>query len=438
MNRFSKFLILVLVLALAACNRPQQTEEAGDSPPSLPLETDTAIPDDATDVPPNEEVPVPTAEDPTPQPPPPTEEIALDLGANRISMLNTLREYTFREVALLDSSFGWGIAVDPFGIGHILRTDDGGLNWAEITPPEPIQDDLTWFYPSATFIDSNHGFAAYEHSDLVWSTTNGGKSWHPVRLDFTSYLGVMIYSLDKETSWLFQYIDGGMQKVNTALYRTSNGGETWVKLLDPRTLADHSIQGFDKTGVDFYDTDNGFLTRFFRGVTPFVNLDRTEDGGATWYPLEISPPPSAPDAFNSCACGYYNPDFNADQSGSMKLECQCYQEGASYSKNYLYSTLNGGQNWDITSIPEGQLIKITDQIYYVIGREIYKTADAGNNWDLVKTVNWDGQFSFGDENTALGIAYDPVDDEYAMVKTSDGCQSFQIIIPEVGAPYTIR
>jgi hypothetical protein len=57
---------------------------------------------------------------------------------------------------------------------------------------------------------------------------------------------------------------------------------------------------------------------------------------------------------------------------------------------------------------------------------------------LVKTVNWDGQFSFADENTALGIAYDPDDDQFALVKTTDGCSTFQIISPEVIAPYTTR
>jgi len=439
MSKFSKLSIIILVLILGACNRPiasqppidievTQAEVQATDLPDQP--TDTSQPSD-TDVPPPEE-------DPTPQPPPPTEDPLLNLPEVRLPLLTPGTEITMREVVMLNTSVGWGVAFAGGGIGHVLKTGDGGSSWGDITPPEPLNAGSSWFYPVVDFSDINHGYVTYPGSDLVWSTSDGGLSWHPSRLEYTTVGGALITSLGQDHAWLFQFLDAGMQKVYTALYATTDGGRSWNMLLDPTTSAEHSIQGFDKTGADFYDPNNGILTRFFRGVTPFVNLDLTRDGGSTWEPLEVIPPHSAPDAFNSCACGYYDPDFWGNENISIKLECQCFLEGGTFSKNYLYNTTDGGENWVIQSIPEGQLNKISASTYFVIGREIYKSTDAGENWGLVKNVNWDGQFSFADENTALGIAYDPDNDVYALVKTTDGCQSFQIITPQVIEPYTSR
>ena len=437
MKKFSKLLIILLLISLTACNRPRPTEPTIDIGLTQGQGEDTQVPDQNVDIPPTGEEPAPTAEDPTQQPPP-TEDPSLDLPDERFPLLTPGSKITMREIVMLDTSLGWGIAFASDGIGHVLKTEDGGTTWGEITPPEPLNAGSSWFYPVVNFFDPDHGHVSYPGSDLVWSTADGGRTWHPYRLAYTTQGGALITSLDADHAWLFQFLDAGMQKVYTAVYATSDGGISWTMLLDPTTAADHSIQGFDKTGADFYDSNNGILTRFFRGVTPFVSLDQTEDGGTTWQPLEVPPPPSAPDAFDSCACGYYDPDLAGPLEITAKLECQCFQEGGSYTKNYLYNTADGGENWEIQYIPEGELNKISGSTYYVINREIYKTTDAGVNWDLVKTVNWDGQLSFADENTALGIAYDPDDDQYALVKTTDGCASFQIVTPQVIAPYTTR
>lgn len=429
------FFLGIIFFLLAACNRPQVegTQPPIDIEVTLEEIQDTDIPDqpEDTDTP-------PTEEDPTPQPPPPTEDPSLNLPEERLPLLSPGSEISMREVVMLDNSVGWGVAFADGGVGHVIKTVDGGITWGDITPPEPLNAGSSWFYPVVNFSDPDHGYAAYPGSDLVWSTADGGLNWHPFRLTYTTMGGALITSYGEDHAWLFQFLDAGMQKVYTALYSTSNGGSSWEMLLDPTTGGEHSIQGFDKTGADFYDPINGILTRFFRGVTPFVNLDLTKNGGSIWEPLEVNPPQSAPDAFNSCACGYYDPDFSGMENMTVKLECQCFLDGGSFSKNYLYSSTDGGENWVIQSIPEGQLNKVSATTYYVIGREIYKSTDAGVNWDLIKNVTWDGQFSFLDENNALGIAYDPDDDEFALVKTSDGCQTFQIIEPRVIAPFTTR
>lgn len=440
MSKFSKFLIILLLITLTACNRPQgeSTQPPTDNETAQETAADTDVPIEPTDTsqPGDTEIP-PTLEDPTPQPATEApQEIILD--GDPISPLPAGVNVDFKEVHMLNNEIGWGIASSDERVNHLVRTDDGGYSWRDITPPQPDMPQKTWIYPAVHFHDPDTGWVIFRDTDLVWLTKDGGIHWQPVRLEFNARLGGLIYSLDQDQVWLFQFIDGGMQKVNTALYKSNNGGATWTRLLDPTMAPEYSIQGFDKTGVDFLNSEYGWLTRHFRGVSPDVRLDATYDGGITWEAVSLPAPSSAPDAFDTCSCGLANPDLETDQAGSIKLECLCSGGGGLFTKNYIYRTLDRGTTWEVQSVPEGELHKISSQVYYAVGREIYRTEDGGGNWDLMKTVNWDGRFSFISESTALGVAVDPEDEEYALVKTTNGCSSFEIIDPVILSSQTAR
>ena len=241
--------------------------------------------------------------------------------------------------------------------------------------------------------------------------------------------GGMFAVLDKDHAWLLQFQDAGMQKVYTVSYRTTDGGKTWIKLLDP--YEDISIQGFDKTGVVFISPNIGWLTRDFRGVLPQVHLNVTEDGGSTWIAKEIPAPSGYPDIFQSSACGLYDPILMHTNHGLFRLTCVSYENGQNIKRNFVYSPDEGHWAWKIMDAPSGTFYYLGVEDLYAIGRDIYRTTNAGKRWQLVRSVNWDGQFSFIDEDTAWAVAHDPVDDEYALVKTTDGCISFSMIDPEV-------
>jgi photosystem II stability/assembly factor-like uncharacterized protein len=393
--------------------------------PQVP--TDTEIPSTQRNTP----FPTFTPTDEPDQPGPPTEQPP---EGDAIPLYPAGKKITLHKIQMINQQSGWSIAVSDTDIEHVLRTEDGGYTWQDVTPPQPLADMGTKLTVNGAFWDEGIAWVSYNGSNIIWATRNGGITWQVVPLEFETVYDSLFSVHDGNHAWMFQFLDAGMQKVYTALYRTVNGGISWEKLLDPYT--DASIQGFDKTGAAFINPQYGWLTRNFRGVQPQVELNLTQDGGLTWEALDLPQPPSAPEIFNNCACGLYDPDLNSPLEGSTRLSCACYVDDQQIERDYLYRTYDGGGTWEILETPGGDLVYINDQIIYALSREIYRSEDGGANWQKVRTVNWDGQFNFIDRDTAWIVAFNG--QEYALVKTSNGCDSFIEIKPEVIASQSIR
>ncbi len=436
MSKFSKLMIITLLLILASCNQPKPTKPPGDIEISQEAVEVSAVPDQPTDTSQPEDTNTPP-DDSTPQPPTEVPQEII-LTGDRVPLLPAGAAVDIRELHMMDQNIGWAISVDANRIFHVLKTESAANTWRDISPPQPINPNSNWFTAEVNFSDSDHGWVSYNDSDLIWRTVDSGMTWEPSLLEYETRLESMIHSLDNDHVWLFQFLDAGMQKVHTALYSSSDGGATWTMLLDPLGAPAYSIQGFDKTGVDFLDPGYGWLTRNFRGVSPDIRLDITLDGGTTWQALALTAPPSAPDAFSNCSCGLSDPKIISRQKGMVKLECMCSEGGGNFTKNYLYQTVDGGVTWNIEYIPEGELHFIQGDVFFIINREIYRTAAASIDWEVVNTVNWDGQFSFIDESTAFGVAYNPDTDVYALVETRDGCGKFTLIDTRIIESLSIR
>jgi len=432
-SKISRILLILSIILLAGCDSPQpEPKQLSTKTPETPqaLPTDTEIPPTQGNTP----FPTFTPTDEPDQPGPPTEQPWQPPAGDTIPLYSAGKEITLHKIQMIDQLIGWSIAVSDSDTEHILRSEDGGYTWQDVTPPQPLADMETRLTVNGTFWDEETAWASYNDSDIVWATHDGGTTWQAAPLDYETRSGSLFSVQDANHAWMFQFLDAGMQKVYTALYRTIDGGTSWEKLLDPYT--DASIQGFDKTGSSFINPLCGWLTRDFRGVQPQVELNLTQDGGLTWEAIDLPEPASAPEIFNNCACGLYDPDLDSLLEGSTRLSCACYEDDQQTERDYLYRTNDGGGTWEIQETPGGELVYINDQIIYALGREIYRSENGGESWQKVRTVNWDGQFSFIDRNTAWVVAFNG--QEYALVKTSNGCDSFIEIKPELISSQSIR
>jgi photosystem II stability/assembly factor-like uncharacterized protein len=346
---------------------------------------------------------------------------------------------TVTSIHMLDASNGWGLG----GVGgqgdHVLRTSDGGQTWTDVTPPEasdPVMTALGFFLDDQTawVIYASAGRRPPETA-VTWRTLDGGTTWQASQnLDamgvaeqfFPSYLTFT----DDQHGWLMVGVGAGMSHAYVVLYRTEDGGMTWARLLDPYT--DGGIQSLGKTGMVFADPQTGWLTRDNYGVMTQAFFDRTADGGTTWE-IEVLPaPPADPGLFDLAQCWSHSAFLSSPTDGRVALTCRLYREDPPTTTSLLYRTTDGGGTWRFAPVPDGEIVFIDANTVFALGREIRRSNDGGRTWSLVKTVNWDGQFSFVTADLAWAVAAN--EDGTSLVRTTNGCATWQLIEPVIGRP----
>jgi len=423
----SAILLLLLGLLLSAC-RPVAT--VTPTVTTAPILTDTPVA--STDTP-----SVPPTETPfIPQPPtmtPPT------LGP-AIPHLKTGQRIDITYIHMISTTAGWGIGGQNQASDHVFRTRDGGTTWQDVTPPEPIpQDQDDSKAATGYYLDRNSAWIIYRLNQgfpvpdiaAVWRTNDGGASWQPTFLD-TTFAGEGFYPsdmvfVDGQHGWFLIHMGGGMHHDYVSLYATDDGGVTWQALLTPYN--DGGIQSLDKTGMAFFDERTGWLTIGNLGVANYMPLFYTNDGGSTWQEINIPAPQAAPDLFEGSICELHSPQVFSQTSAKFALNCKFFGGDSSETYYYLYATLDGGSTWRILPYPGGSLEFFDERTGLALGRSIYKTSDGGQTWTQVKQVNWDGQFSFVNENLGWAVAHN--ENEIALVKTTNGGVTWQEIEPRV-------
>jgi photosystem II stability/assembly factor-like uncharacterized protein len=318
-----------------------------------------------------------------------------------------------------------------------LRTQDDGLTWADVTPPEPADEPKQ---ASAWFLDIQNAWAVYAPESrtlptevYVWRTGNGGASWEASRRlepAGESFHPSYWASADPRHGWLMVGVGAGMSHQYVTLFRSEDSGETWSRILDPYT--DGGIQGLGKTGIAFFDTANGWLTRDNLGVQEGAFYDRTFDGGTTWETVMLPPPADRPDLFQMAQCSTHSARLTSPQSGSMAVECRTYSTDPPGQAAYFYRTTDDGATWSIQPYPGGEILFLNDSVGFALGRDIYRTIDGGANWTLVGTVDWDGQFSFIDDQQGWAVATN--EEGTSLVHTADGAATWQLIEPVIAPP----
>jgi hypothetical protein len=159
-----------------------------------------------------------------------------------------------------------------------------------------------------------------------------------------------------------------------------------------------------------------------------VVVDRTEDGGLTWVQQELDPPVGRPPFASAyLLCRTHSPVLHSPEHGSLVVECR--RESGAF-ESLLYTTEDGGRSWQIHAYPGGALRMLDEDVGWALSRAIHRTDNGGQTWRLVKTVTWEGQFSF--VSADLGWAVARSQGALALVRTTNGAQSFSLLEPVVG------
>jgi photosystem II stability/assembly factor-like uncharacterized protein len=125
----------------------------------------------------------------------------------------------------------------------------------------------------------------------------------------------------------------------------------------------------------------------------------------------------------------------SSQAIRMLVGCFDYYDPPRESVSYFYSTQNGGVSWSTIRLPDtvraadDRLLWFGLKNALLLGREMYRSTSDGQAWSFVKTVNWDGEFSFSDAQTGWAVARS--NGEVALVHTDDGAASWSVIKPTI-------
>lgn len=376
--------------------------------------------------PPSPEPVLPATDTPVPLP------IAEDIGVPRFP-IGAEVDLTF--IQMITDLQGWGISG-----WHILRTEDGGISWRDVTPPEGrlLESDRPEEAVGA-FIDAEMAWVVFLDIKSfpvmqlnVWTTGDGGSTWSVAAPVFPfgpgEFFEVFLRVHDRWHGWLLTdtIVMGTGRNDTYSLFQTSNGGRTWTEFnLNPYVVTD----------LEFYNPMLGWISEEMSGpydsIAPFLRF--TVDGGETWERQDLPLPPAATVlADQHRYCSTYDVDFLTDGSLITIVECSQSPFEPEGSLSYLYLSLDFGNSWDIQPLPQsiragGEVVVLDRENALLLGAEMYSSSDGRQSWTKFKEVNWTGQFSFVERDVGWAIA--KAGEETALVRTLDGGQTWVLIKP---------
>lgn len=371
-----------------------------------------------------------------------------------IALLPSSQPVSLVGIEMFDARTGWGIAGEEGQNHHILRTQDGGRTWIDVSPPELASQVEGLGKPAGGFfLDRNTAWVSYDDRQFdrrlpgsiqLWRTVDGGRTWR-----YSAIVHRSPYFLDSdfESAPLFHFVDGqyGWTRVYTIweprcadweLFRTVDGGETWDYLeQDPFFCPD--------SGTDFLGRDHIWRTEgSTRDIVPDLVLSQSHDGGLSWQTSSLALP-DGDAAFWQCRV--HSPNLQTPSSGTVELSCTSYDREKQVSVAHLFSyqTRDGGQTWQVTPLEHSDPTYVSPGQAWVLEPssgepaeapqhwDLLWTDDGGRTWSVVATLDWEGEIDFVSRQVGWALA-GRSGEASRLLTTVDGGRSWKEIQPVIG------
>ncbi len=240
-----------------------------------------------------------------------------------------------RDFGVITNRDGWILVGN-----RLYRTSDHGISWSEITPALPS----TAIVYAADFLDARLGWVLWSNfradGSLVLQiecTNDGGMNWDQWLIrnlpsdDPTADIeNASMDWLDANTGWISVKQKSGVNFSSGTLFRTEDGGRTWIESSLPIGEA-----------VRFVNNRTGWVA----GGPAGDQIHKTQDGGSTW---EKQPVPVS--FIGGQIYSLYPPVIDSQKKGKLAI---VMLDGEEFEL-VLFSTRDDGKNWNpISSVPLG-------------------------------------------------------------------------------------
>lgn len=225
--------------------------------------------------------------------------------------LNSATSLPIRDIYFLDNNKGFAVGGEnscggtgciPAG-GFILKTSDGGQNWAKIfTPTDKVE------ISSICFINNTIGFCVGDN--VVFKTIDGGQTWTENKINNIGGKMMKISFVDNQNGYIVCLFD--------KILKTNNGGLTWEITSPNKNAGYYSLSSSE--GVTYISGQGKIL--------------KTLNHGINWTELKNSPSDIYDIHFSDKNIGYA---FGRGNYSGGDL-------GHSYGS--MYCTNNGGDTWN--------------------------------------------------------------------------------------------
>ncbi|HKJ38737.1 MAG TPA: hypothetical protein VJ972_08160 [Anaerolineales bacterium] len=329
-------------------------------------------------------------------------------------------------VRFLNSLDGWGVTE-----AQIVRTNDGGTSWYNVTPPDVTEVG----YNVDIFVqDNDHvwvntpSFENYPNSGFLYRTSDGGMTWTSSSTPFSRG---HIKFLNESNGWALADLGIGAGSNAVAVYQTTDGGATWTQtyINDPNNA--NAGDTLPLGGLKFGIASPSMVSAWVYGVVyapGTAYLYRTDNAGHIWEQVSIPLPPGAE-----------NMDLTIEQvefvtANDAFLTMRMSSENASLA---LYTSNDAGNTWALTPapIPGGGVADFmsAEEIVIYNGDQFYVTRDAARTWNIVSPDVLFGEtfdvMDFVDPNTGWVVTIDPTTNHRSLYKTGDGGATWFPIVP---------
>lgn len=330
-------------------------------------------------------------------------------------------------IHFVNSLDGWGVTET-----QIVRTNDGGVTWYNVTPPALTQ---TGYSVYVSFLDTDHAWVqlpdveSFPDSGKLYRTSDGGITWVSNSVPFGA---ADISFLDENNGWVMAGLGVAAGSNAVAIFQTADGGVSWTQKYsnDPNNgTAEQSLPlGGLKSGL----VPVNMQTAWVHGVTyssGTVYLFRTDSGGVNWSPIQLPLPPNAENyelSIEQDQMKFVSPN---DGYIAMRLTGNTYELA-------IYVSHDAGKTWMLTPtlIPDGgtaDFMSANEAVVYN-RQQFYVTRDAAATWNIIPPdVKFGDTFNgldFVDANTGWVLTLDP-NVHRSLYRTTDGGAAWLPVVP---------